>query len=308
MLFFPYKADVGLSRLPVLTIAVCALCVWVFVEQLRSAYAYRSAIDHFCNHEITREERLALRYLPGPQDQHYCDVLLEIHESKDKSAAIRQLAENSRSTPFYSKRLDELDYITGTLTNSLRRFESSVPNELTQRLHFDPNHPTLASMITAAFSHGSWWHLASNLIFFYAFAAAVEVITGYAYFLGFIILSAVGTHLAYRYSIIGADNAAPTVGLSGVVMAMMTFLATIMPALRIRVFFWFIIFVRVFLVPALAIAALYVGENIVDYAARDPESNVNYIAHISGAAIGAAMGIIYRLRNREFLRELRREL
>jgi membrane associated rhomboid family serine protease len=126
--------------------------------------------------------------------------------------------------------------VYSTLTASFQRFERSVPNDLTERLHFDPNHPTLTSMLTAAFTHGDWWHLTSNLIFFFAFAASVETIVGYFYFFGFVVLSAVGTHLAYSYSVSGLKSAVPTVGLSGVVMAMMAFLATVMPTLRIR---WF---------------------------------------------------------------------
>ena len=308
MLLLPYKADVELGRWPVMTLAVCAICIWVFARQAISAHAYESALDNYCNREITREERLVLRYLDVPPDAHYCDVLLQIREAPDKNAAIRQLAEASRPTPFYRNRTDSTDYVYSTLSDSVQRFERNVPRNLTEKLHFDPNHPTLLSMLTAAFSHGSWWHLISNLIFFFAFAASVEVIAGYVYYLGFILLSAVGTHLAYSYSVRGVEGAMPTVGLSGVVMAMMAFLATVMPKLSIRCFFWFLVIVRTFRVPALAIAALYVAENVLDYLNRSPNSNINYVAHISGAAIGVAMGLLYRMRHREFLQELQREI
>jgi membrane associated rhomboid family serine protease len=132
----------------------------------------------------------------------------------------------------------------------------------------------------------------------------MEVITGYFYYLGFIVLSAIGTHAAYSYSVQGLEGAAPTVGLSGVVMATMAFLATVVPTLRIRCFFWFIVFFKTFRVPALAIAGLYIVENIFDYANREAGDNINYVAHLSGAAIGIAVGLIYRLRNREYLQDL----
>ena len=102
----------------------------------------------------------------------------------------------------------------------------------------------------------------------------------------------------------GVDGVLPTVGLSGVVMAMMAFLATVMPTLNVRCFFWFLVIVRIFRVPALAIAALYILENVFDYANRDADDTINYIAHISGAAIGVALGVIYRLKYQEYLREL----
>ena len=50
---------------------------------------------------------------------------------------------------------------------------------------------------------------------------------------------------------------------------------TVMPGLKIRCFFWFLIIVRIFRVPVLAIAALYIVENIFDFTHRDPESDIN---------------------------------
>ena len=85
---------------------------------------------------------------------------------------------------------------------------------------------------------------------------------------------------------------------------MMAFLATIAPTLGIRCYFWFLIFIRFFRVPAVALAGLYIVQNILDYANRDPGDNVNYMAHISGAAIGVIMGLAYRYRHREYLREM----
>jgi membrane associated rhomboid family serine protease len=288
-----------------MTLVVCAICVWVFARQEISAHAYASALDQFCNQEITRDERLVLRYLDGPPSQHYCDVLLQIRAAPDRAAAIRKLAETSKPTPFYRDPVDSSNYVYNTLADSSRRFERTIPSNLTDRLQYDPSELNIWRMVTAAFSHADWWHLISNLIFFYAFAASVELIAGYGYYFGFILVSAIGTHLAYGYSMRGVEIAVPTVGLSGVVMAMMAFLATVLPALRIRCVFWFFfVFVRIFRVPALAIAALYIVENVFDYLQRDPGSNINYVAHISGAAIGVSMGLIYRLTHHTFLREL----
>ena len=308
MLLIPYKADVDLGRWPVMTLLVCAICTWVFVRQDLSARAYTHSLDEFCTHGITRDEQLVMRYLDVEPGTHYCDVLLRIRDAPDAKLAIASIAQGATPMPFYPNREDGERYIYGVLNDSYDRFERRVSNNLTDKLHYDPKHPTLATMVTAAFSHGDWWHLISNLVFFFAFAASVEVITGYGYYAGFILLSAIGTHLAYSYSVRGIDGALPTVGLSGVVMAMMAFLAAVMPALSIRCFFWFFIVIRVFRVPALAIAGLYILENIFDYVTRDPNDNINYVAHISGAAIGIGMGLLYRYRHRAYLADLAPEI
>ena len=308
MLFFPYKADVNLGRWPIMTLIVCVICIWVFGRQALSEYRYTTAINQFCNQSITRDELMALRYLPGEPGQHYCEVMLKIRSAPDHKQAMRDIAEAGLPTSFYPNKLDNTAYLYSTLERSFSRFDRAVPKNLTDELHYDPRNPSLTSMVTAAFSHGSWGHLIGNLVFFFAFAASVEVITGYAYYFGFIMLSAVATHLAYTYSVRDAELALPTVGLSGVVMTMMAFLATVIPALRIRVFFWFLIFIRTFRVPALVIAALYVLQNIYDYSHQDLEDNTNYVAHLSGAFLGVAMGIIYRVRNKEFLGNIVRDL
>ena len=304
MLLFPYKADVQLSRLPIMTLMICALCVWVFARQALSAYHYNSAVEKFCTTDVTRDERLVLRYLAVPANTNYCDLLEHIHQADNRQAVIRELAATAEMTPFYRTKADSTDYIYSALDDSSRRFDSAVPRDLTDKLSFDPKHPTFMSMLSAAFSHGSWSHLIFNLIAFFAFAASVEVIAGYLYYLGFIVLTAVGTHLAYRYSVSGLEDAMPTVGLSGVVFAMMAFLATIMPGLKIRCFFWFLLFIRTFCVPVLVIAALYILENVYDYLHPDADSLTNYMAHISGAAIGVIMGLIYRIRNEKLLHNL----
>jgi membrane associated rhomboid family serine protease len=304
MLLVPYKADVELNRWPVMTLLVCCVCIWVFVRQVYSEHQYAQALDNFCDHSITRDEQVAFRYLQKEPKQHYCHILLEIRAAPDHKQAMRNIAEAARPTAFYRDKVDSTAYLYGVLESSVLRFDRAVPLNLTDELHYDPKNPTLTSMLTAAFSHGSWWHLISNLIFFFAFAASMEVITGYTYYLVFILLAAIGTHMAYAYSVKGVEDALPTVGLSGVVMATMAFLATVMPALRIRCLFWLFIFFRTFRIPALAIAALYILQNLYEYSARDADDHINYVAHISGAAIGIAAGLLYRLRHRVYLSEV----
>ena len=304
MLLIPYKADVDLGRWPVMTLLVCCVCIWVFARQAYSEHSYAQAINSYCDSRITREEQIAFRYVQSGSERHYCQVLLTIRNAPDRKQIMREIAEAARPTTFFRKKSDSTAYLYSVLESSSMRFEMAVPSNLTQELHFDPNNPSLISMLTAAFSHGSWWHLTSNLIFFFAFAASMEIITGYLYYVGFILVTAIGTHIAYSYSVQDVPDALPTVGLSGVVMATMAFLATVVPTLRIRCFFWFIVIFRTFRIPALAIAGLYIVQNLYDYSHRDADDNINYIAHLSGAAIGVVAGLLYRFRHDDYLREL----
>src|SRR4051812_5068922 len=114
MLLFPYRADVELNRVSVLTILVCVICVAVFAQQAWSEHAYREAISRFCSYEISRNEQIVASYLPDA-DGHYCVALLRIRKAADQDAAIRTMAEASRPIPFYANRADGIEYVYGTL-------------------------------------------------------------------------------------------------------------------------------------------------------------------------------------------------
>jgi membrane associated rhomboid family serine protease len=304
MLFFPYKADVDLGRWPVVTLAVCGLCLWVFGQQVISEHQYRTALRDFCARQVGTDQQLVLRHLPNQQDKHYCALLLELRDVPDRKSALTNLAESSLPLPFYRNRADGVDYVYGVLADSLSSLDRTVPHSLTERLQYNPNELNIMRMLSAAFTHGDWWHVLFNLVFFFAFAASVEIIAGYFYYVGFFALAAIGTHLAYSYSVRNVPNALPTVGLSGVVMAMMAFLATIMPSLSIRCLFWLLLWVRVFRVPAMLLAVFYVAQDLLSYVNRDADEQVNYIAHMSGAAIGIGFGLWYRLRHSGYLRQI----
>jgi membrane associated rhomboid family serine protease len=74
-----------------------------------------------------------------------------------------------------------------------------------------------------------------------------------------------------------------------------------MPAVRIRCFFWFFVIFRIFRVPALFLALWYVGWDIFDMNRLGNDSLINYVAHVSGAAIGALFGVYYLYFRRDLL-------
>ena len=159
-------------------------------------------------------------------------------------------------------------------------------------------------MLTSTFSHGDLAHLLGNLLFFYIFAASVEIVFGALVYFGFIILVTLATSLSYSYAMAGVEGALPTVGLSGVVMSAVAALAVMMPRVRIRCFFWFFVFFRIFRIPALFLAAWYIGWDVYGIYQAGDSSHINYVAHVSGAAVGALFGVYYRLFKRRHLEEL----
>ena len=139
--------------------------------------------------------------------------------------------------------------------------------------------------------------------FFYIFAASVELVIGHLAFSAFILVGSIGTSLAYSYVSAGVEGALPTIGLSGVVMAAVAALAVMLPYARINCFLWFIFIIRVIPVPAILLAIWYIGWDLYDMRRFGQTTGINYIAHISGAILGALLGLYYTIFEKKRVRE-----
>jgi len=305
MFFFPYRLDANTRRWPILTLLICILCVWVYWQQYSVDRQYFVTLEKFCTEGLSKREHAWLNRVPTGYHGDNCGFLLEvIRESGDAEAEIERLAAEVEPIKLYRSKQDNLDHVEKQLTDIYRKFARDVPEPLTRDLVYDPRELDVIKMFTATFSHGGLMHLFGNLLFFYIFAAAIEMALGSLVLLGLVVISTLGTSLAYSFSMAGVDNALPTLGLSGVVMAAVAALGVMMPRVRIRCFFWFFVFFRIFRVPALLLAVWYVGWDIYEVNRQGNDSYVNYVAHLSGAAIGAVLGIYYLWFRRKAIDEL----
>lgn len=133
-------------------------------------------------------------------------------------------------------------------------------------------------MFTSVFTHGSFWHLAGNLFFFYSFARTIETqITAVGYLLAFAVFVLV-TSLSFALT---ANSSIPTIGLSGVVWGYMGMFLFRYPKDDITC--WF---VRTIDVPAYLFILAFLAFDIAGYRHGD-NVHVNYAAHFSGFIAGA---------------------
>jgi membrane associated rhomboid family serine protease len=299
MLFMPYRPDIGLDQIPFVTIFVCLICLVIYADQSVNEGRVIAASQAYCEPNKPLIFRLALERSVGSSNADACNaVMREIHLATDKQQVIADIAANSKTLSGYSKQKSQR-YISVILSRQYRGDTGVVPLYATQQLWYDPQSWDWKSMISAAFAHGSWVHVLGNLFFFFAFATAVEMIIGHLRFVLLIAGLAIGTHIVYSLAMIGVENAAPTVGLSGVVMGMMAMFAFFMPAGRIRCFFWFLLIVRRFSLPAWLLFSWYVGWDVYALLTGDGQSGINIVAHVSGAAIGFMTGVLLFRKRRQ---------
>lgn len=166
---------------------------------------------------------------------------------------------------------------------------------ITEILLYYPGSWNPLTMVSASFAHIDIWHLLGNLVFFMAFAPALEILIddSWRYFRIMLFIALV-VGVAYSFSvIIGGSAAIPTLGLSGVVMGMIGLSAYLMPRARIRVLFWYILLWKTFFVPAWALAVIYIGLDAWRLFGSSDYSGVNLVAHVAGGLAGYGFGLLW---------------
>ncbi|MCP4186732.1 MAG: rhomboid family intramembrane serine protease [Gammaproteobacteria bacterium] len=177
--------------------------------------------------------------------------------------------------------------------------------QVTQLLWYSPQSWNPLTMITSSLAHDGWFHLFGNLIFFLAFAPALEILIGNKLrYLWIMLFISFVVGIAYSVSfLIGSSQPLPTLGLSGVVMGIIGLSAFLMPHARIRVFCWFIVFWKTFYIPAWILAVIYIGLDSWVMITADNYHGINVVAHVAGGLAGYAYGFFWMKERREETRE-----
>jgi membrane associated rhomboid family serine protease len=302
-MFLPYRADLEFTRIPVITWLVCLVCIAVFFEQQQSERDITQTAVKFCSQDHPRRFWLTMTKLAGGQADEACPkIMTAIHTSGHPDEVINKLAERARSWDLMS-RVESRVYTVQQLELAYDDFKSSVKPSLTERLAYDPASYNVWHMVTAAFAHASWIHIIGNLIFFFAFGVTVEIVIGSVAFAAMIFALAIGTHFFYSLSQVMAGSHVPTVGLSGVVMGIIGLFAYLAPTARIRCVLWLLVFWRVLRVPAWILALWYVGWDVYNLTHNNGSSHTNFVAHVSGAALGYLSGVVFFRRRKEWVDE-----
>ena len=304
MLFFPFRVDLNFNRFPFLTVLVCVICLLIFIKQEASFEEMQQASKNYCQKPHERMFWLVIEKVYGERNVEACsNVFYHIHSYKYPEKRINELVE--QADKFDSRtEVSSRIIIRGMLEEKYREFKlSGVKGDLSAQLMYEPHSYNLLNMFTAAFAHGGWDHLLGNLFFFFAFAASIEMILGMLRYVLIFSSLAVGTHLSYSLAMVNINEALPTLGLSGVVMGMIGVFVYLMPKVNIRCFLWFFIIFRIVKIPAWILAAWYVSWDIYALFFSGDQSAINFIAHISGATIGFALGLIFLVERKEELEE-----
>jgi membrane associated rhomboid family serine protease len=149
--------------------------------------------------------------------------------------------------------------------------------------------PTWVTIFTSMFMHGGLLHIAGNMLFLWIFGNNVEDSMGRLRFVAFYLLGGIAALLAQ--TAISPDSAAPTVGASGAIAAVLGGYALLYPRARVITVVFIILFFTILELPALVVLGLWFLLQLF-YGAADlaqpveAGGGVAYFAHIGGFAFG----------------------
>lgn len=147
--------------------------------------------------------------------------------------------------------------------------------------------------VTSMFLHGGWGHLLGNLLFFWVFGNNVEDSMGRFRFLVFYLLC--GVIAAAAHVALDPTSPVPTVGASGAISGVLGAYLILYPHVRVRMLFWFLLFIRVFRVPAWAVLLWWFLWQVVAGLPqlmtidREVSGGVAVWAHIGGFVAGVVL-------------------
>lgn len=141
------------------------------------------------------------------------------------------------------------------------------------------------TVFSSIFIHGGWMHLGGNILFLWIFGDNLEDEFGHVGFLAFYLACGALANFAQ----IAADPGSfiPTVGASGAIAGVMGGYLLLFPKARVDVLFIFIVFFKVFPVPAWVMLGFWFALQLISGIGSDVAGGgVAYWAHAGGFLAG----------------------
>lgn len=157
----------------------------------------------------------------------------------------------------------------------------------------------LSGLFTSMFLHAGWMHLAGNMLFLWIYGDNVEDEMGHIPYLLFYLGCGIAAGLAQV--LFEPGSWVPMVGASGAIAGVMGGYLLLFPKAKIDILIIFIVFFRIFPIPAWIILILWFAMQFIGGMGATPETGgVAYWAHAGGFIAGLALTVPLWLRRGAF--------
>ncbi|CAN5187088.1 rhomboid family intramembrane serine protease [soil metagenome] len=163
--------------------------------------------------------------------------------------------------------------------------------------------PTILTVFTSMFMHGSLLHLGGNMLFLWIFGNNVEDSMGHVKFAAFYLLGGIAALLAQ--TAIDPDAAIPTIGASGAVAAVLGGYILLYPRARVVTLIFIVFFFTIIELPAMLVLGLWFLLQLFYGVAETATpagggGGVAYFAHIGGFAFGLLMIKLFASKQKDY--------
>lgn len=151
------------------------------------------------------------------------------------------------------------------------------------------------ALFSSMFLHGSWMHLAGNMLFLWIFGDNIEDEMGHTRFLLFYIAAGLGAGAIQVLSAPGSEI--PVVGASGAIAGVMGGYLLLFPKAKVDILLIIIVFIRIVPIPAWVLLLMWFAMQFVGGLLTDPNGGgIAYWAHAGGFIMGGLLTLPLWLR------------
>lgn len=174
----------------------------------------------------------------------------------------------------------------GTIPYEITSFQA-LPNFPVARIS-----PFLA-LIVSMFLHGSFFHLAGNMLYLWIFGNNIEDYLGHIRFIIFYLAG--GLSAALIHILFNPHSTVPMIGASGAIAGVLGAYFILYPGARVMTLIFFFFFIRIIPIPAAIILGLWFLMQILNIGLG---GGVAWFAHIGGFLVGIGLIMVFRRRPR----------
>lgn len=165
-------------------------------------------------------------------------------------------------------------------------YYGAIPQSILSFHSLQPISP-VASLFTAMFLHGGFFHLAGNMLYLWIFGNNIEDSLGHLRFIVFYLFS--GVVAAYGHALTDPHSTIPMIGASGAISGVLGGYLLLFPHARVYTILFFGFFFQIVKIPALVVigfwAIIQILSGIVSKGMLQ-QGGVAWFAHVGGFLAG----------------------
>lgn len=291
MLILPAEHPLDWKKPPVMTLLLIALNVLIyFGYQGGDSAREAKAVDSYLQAGLLNRERPLFVQSFSARHELTASATEQLERVRRSQLARMVLYD----LQFEHSIHHNADYLADSEWQAQRNKVEQLRDKISSmRFGFIPARFSVEGLFGAMFLHGSFGHLAGNMLFLFIFGFALEIALGRWLYLGLYLTCGVASHLLWWVM----DPAwISGVGASGAISGLMGMYLALYGLRRINFFYWLGPMFGYFRAPALWILPVWMGKEL--YGLIMANDNTNYYAHLGGLGAGFLAIYLAQLGNR----------